>query len=815
MKIALNSQIITLEQKPSELQLKKLNRYSNWQTLDVSVDDIERFVISGYALCGALRTGGIKESNIETVTFLFVDLDNKNGEFLNVNEILELDWVRNRACLVHHTISSTPKKPKLRIIFALSEGVDLETAKVTLIHLQDYFSECGVDKSCIDPSRLYYGSDKGIIYKNSENRLEPVTVENSVEYVEPTAKTYHGHWSIIQDDLGHVIENREAFFRLFFPDITGLSQKTPQRANIVEQWIGEPTYRESSSGKSFEIFFNQDGSITWCDKSDPKNLSGHFIDYYYRYINNNIETGIPRGEHGIYYNTLRLIYAACSIEFDESKYVKSAASETYADFCDNKNGVRHPNPLKFAEGFLTQYPHIYYAEKSKEYFVYNGKFYDKHTAKQFDSYVAAWVRSLFNDVAISDFYRMFGDPIMFSKIVRQLNYILKKSYTIELFQNDTNYIPFSNGLYDKNKVTLIEHTPDILTTYALDFDFEVTPTRYHTEQFTKLLSALISNETAVETLLRWIRCAIALKGSEIGVLAGLCGTPGSGKTAIAESVLSMLKLTEAQENERLTYSGSFHTIFGDSSNFGSSKLLGRKIICLSEFTSFEKLTHSEISKLKDVIGVDSFEVNYNIKYGGEGVTRESIAFMMTSQDIPEIRTEDQGLLRRMFWVKFHHSKDNLSFDFNLLKNNQFLKGLLIELLSEYSDADLDYFSAYETGEVVDDIESAIKNNVSKTSIRTKKKFHQYTDSVNREIAEESDPFVEAIVQLFELGDGRLESSVIRSEIKGYFAEHEIYHGKIDGRLFGKKVNSALKTLYPDYDGYDKNNRVYRGLKLKK
>lgn len=792
-----------LGHKPNQDELKSLNTIDKWQTVANGATGliIEKFITAGNSICGAVKDGGISDSNITKVSLLFIDIDTLD----KIENVLSLDVVKNHALLVHHTFSSTESNPRLRVVYLLDDYIDKKLAKATLVKLHRIFgTDIDVDKSCIDPGRLYYGSSKGVIFRNYENRLPSdygldqfdsgVVKEYETDDTTVSSEKLTGIWKIIREDLADIFSDIGMFLAIYFPDISDIKEITPQRSNVERQFRGNPTYRDSTSGLSFDIFFNDDGSVTWCDKSNPQEIKGHFIDYYYRFSNGDIKKGIPFEDHKAFYNTLKMIYDQASVEFIKGKFIAEKVKNEipHLDLFIIKHtqkGVRiKPNQIKIAEVFLSEHPYHFYCLADKCVYFWNDEIaiYEKYESKQVSKLLIDWLKSLFGDEHLAVYYEYFSESIL--NACQSLIVKMIEKVESDLPKQSENIIPFANGFFNIQTREFEQPNAKFLNLYRLPYNYTPDDTGY-LDIFRDLLSELLADKDQLSDVIKWLTIAVNLRGSHANTVAGFYGDSGSGKTAVTEAILDLIS-----PGRDITMSANFTTILGDRSNYGSSQLIGKKLVCFSEFSSFHELSQNELSRFKDLTAAKSFTVDYNVKYGAKGSSKEAFGIMMTSQDIPEIDIADIGLYRRLFWIGFKKSTKDLSSQFELLTDEHFLSNLYSDFLKlPY----LEYIEYFQNGSFTE-------------SENFKKIAH--------EISKKSDPFIEAFEELIEVTNDpkdRIKLSNLNQRFSEYFTIENIYVRRYDSRRFNKLFQRAYQMICPTSKiDYNTNNKYYKGIKFR-
>lgn len=109
---------------------------------------------------GYFRGNRRVESEFVSSQLLALDLDDCP---LSLTELEMYPFITDYAYLMYPTPSSTPDKPKTRVLFVLDEPVEGEHAarrwRMMQLGLMEYFRDLKPDDACKDPARLFYGSE--------------------------------------------------------------------------------------------------------------------------------------------------------------------------------------------------------------------------------------------------------------------------------------------------------------------------------------------------------------------------------------------------------------------------------------------------------------------------------------------------------------------------------------------------------------------------------------------------------------------------------------------------------------------------------
>ncbi|WP_322105252.1 signal recognition particle [Paraburkholderia sp. J41] len=128
------------------------NFAAGFENLTLSLHEIAAAVAKGYSWC-AQHTNRRNAANFVCTDVLGVDLD----EGWTLDSLLAHDLVVNHGLLIYETYSSTPERPRYRVMFrspyTIINAEDMRKILRGLVRLLD------ADESCVDPCRGYYGNE--------------------------------------------------------------------------------------------------------------------------------------------------------------------------------------------------------------------------------------------------------------------------------------------------------------------------------------------------------------------------------------------------------------------------------------------------------------------------------------------------------------------------------------------------------------------------------------------------------------------------------------------------------------------------------
>lgn len=98
------------------------------------------------------------ETHFVSSQLLALDLDNCPLDMYQLDD--KYPFISEYMFMMYPTPSSTPEKPKTRVLFVLDEIVDSPSRwRILQLALMEHFAELRPDDACKDPARLFYGCE--------------------------------------------------------------------------------------------------------------------------------------------------------------------------------------------------------------------------------------------------------------------------------------------------------------------------------------------------------------------------------------------------------------------------------------------------------------------------------------------------------------------------------------------------------------------------------------------------------------------------------------------------------------------------------
>lgn len=164
-----------------KLQGKRAH-HTNFSTRNLTLPELVDHISCGKTFAPACFKGNYRaKNNFQSAQMLALDLDDAG---LSIEELAQDPFIREYACIIYATPSSTPEHPRSRVLFRLSEpvigAVRFEALQTGLIRLLDHLKP---DPACKDASRMYHGSAGCENWPGYENVL-PLEMVGDLTYTD-------------------------------------------------------------------------------------------------------------------------------------------------------------------------------------------------------------------------------------------------------------------------------------------------------------------------------------------------------------------------------------------------------------------------------------------------------------------------------------------------------------------------------------------------------------------------------------------------------------------------------------------------------
>lgn len=130
---------------------------SGFTNRDVDIMELCNAIYIGRAYCPWMQ-GKRKVDNFLVAQHIAVDIDSgdKRG---SIDELTRHPLVQGYGAIIHETPSSTPDKPRARVIFLLDEVIDTARGYKAAIQVVTNLFD-GADPACVDAARFFFGNGK-------------------------------------------------------------------------------------------------------------------------------------------------------------------------------------------------------------------------------------------------------------------------------------------------------------------------------------------------------------------------------------------------------------------------------------------------------------------------------------------------------------------------------------------------------------------------------------------------------------------------------------------------------------------------------
>ena len=173
------------DHKPTADETK---RYIHYGLSGIYVDNLQLtmsgIACSGWSFCPASFNGTRKNANFAEQQMYFLDIDNDiSGNLITPEQVLEqCKDLSFPPFVMYHSFSSIPKAPRFRVGFKMDQPIADYNASQALQRLTMAIFGKKIDKSCKDPARLFYGSNKGILHYDA---AATVSTEDIIKHGTP------------------------------------------------------------------------------------------------------------------------------------------------------------------------------------------------------------------------------------------------------------------------------------------------------------------------------------------------------------------------------------------------------------------------------------------------------------------------------------------------------------------------------------------------------------------------------------------------------------------------------------------------------
>ena len=618
---------------------------------ETSLQQLAQLIESGVTIQGAqLRSKKVSDENTDTrflrQQLFAVDLDNvykdkETGQkrklpdaYETPERILEISRGAGLTpCIIAESFSSTTELRKFHVLFASDKPVtDISQARQIILNLQDVFGSA--DEACKDPARILFGTtaDKAVYVCNTLNTAESLLTAHSAGSLT---------WDSIIDDKE---DKAEQFLQSAFDrteaDPFRLLQMIDPNALSYEEWCRvTASYKlyEDADRSLWEAWNNQYSKVK--PKADLRSYDGLTGKGVSKGTLKHFAKQHSPAEYESYIKELRPAPSAKANNKSAKKKNSEQADDTQEiDKAAQRKEIMLRNASRsgfvLPEGELPPYIYEVYDNKGdfKGYAVSCPLLADyirKHSNyifvknEAFDGVRRYWYINgcyrLISDDELKGFIKQyitaFDTTLLKMKDVNEVynNLITDRNFIKEQQLNaDENIINFRNGILRLDTMTLIPHSPQIMSTIQIPCNWNPQCCiNGRSPVFDSFLDTFTESDMVKKDfLMQYIGVCISnIKGYRMKKALFMVGPGDTGKTQLKS-------LTEMLLGEENTSPADLPDL---EKRFGASALYGKRLVGSSDM-SFA--TVSEIKLFKQITGGDEISIEkkckdaFNYRYNG-------------------------------------------------------------------------------------------------------------------------------------------------------------------------------------------------------
>lgn len=618
---------------------------------ETSLQQLAQLIESGVTIQGAqLRSKKVSDENTDTrflrQQLFAVDLDNvykdkETGQkrklpdaYETPERILEISRGAGLTpCIIAESFSSTTELRKFHVLFASDKPVtDISQARQIILNLQDVFGSA--DEACKDPARILFGTtaDKAVYVCNTLNTAESLLTAHSAGSLT---------WDSIIDDKE---DKAEKFLQSAFDrteaDPFRLLQMIDPNALSYEEWCRvTASYKlyEDADRSLWEAWNNQYSKVK--PKADLRSYDGLTGKGVSKGTLKHFAKQHSPAEYESYIKELRPAPSAKANNKSAKKKNSEQADDTQEiDKAAQRKEIMLRNASRsgfvLPEGELPPYIYEVYDNKGdfKGYAVSCPLLADyirKHSNyifvknEAFDGVRRYWYINgcyrLISDDELKGFIKQyitaFDTTLLKMKDVNEVynNLITDRNFIKEQQLNaDENIINFRNGILRLDTMTLIPHSPQIMSTIQIPCNWNPQCCiNGRSPVFDSFLDTFTESDMVKKDfLMQYIGVCISnIKGYRMKKALFMVGPGDTGKTQLKS-------LTEMLLGEENTSPADLPDL---EKRFGASALYGKRLVGSSDM-SFA--TVSEIKLFKQITGGDEISIEkkckdaFNYRYNG-------------------------------------------------------------------------------------------------------------------------------------------------------------------------------------------------------
>lgn len=732
----------------------KYNHSKYWETSIVTCESLIEIINQGNAIRAGIKINGNGKEHVTALYYLLLDFDKSSLQKTLQNPLT------GYAAFWYYSPSYQPGvNEKHRLVFRFESPKTPEDYELIYQHM--LLSYPDADKACKDCGRFFYGSKK------------PCTVIDTANIIDDaTAEAWLAQAKVNKSVTG--ISKREARVKPEENDVGITSEQPPITIttlvlqHIYEQWqeklegdieklyywknhrwwqapriepnpqtgvdrlvwhCGNPwNPPKDEKPSSFMITdFGDDLPPMWCDitgtfeklhseKGELKRGST-IIEYHYQ-LHSDPKLGVvkkniyPKGLEGELSDFKRVVDDLCK-EIGINKVDWKAVSQRLRK--EKKTGL-----TAFIRETFAGLVYKTSTDKTEVYYALNQNLLSDspYTWKMYNNPNTFYTNCVKPVIAANYDERVACDPEV-REIIQEV--FSDWNYTIETPpQENIEYLPYKNGVFDLNSKELIpwnELQIPLYNNYILPYEYQkVSDDDPLIEKFKAFWGMWTHSEDYGKILLNWIVTNVHRKGYETGIMVGLFGASGKGKTAYNNLIKNLLGDYAVKPETETFFSGYNHA---------NEILEGKYFVFFEELTGKSSVTgRANVAPLKKLAGSPKEKaITINRKGISQYTIKSKAAYGFDCEKMIQL-PDEKGYIRRIIFVQIND---------DLIPINEYAEFLEFE-------QHLDKISSWCAQQDIDTAKNAIKSSAQSTDVR------QALSNIKRE----NDTFAQFILEKLEI-----------------------------------------------------------------
>ncbi len=672
-KIACNNNK-TKEQLREDLGDKKLglNTLKNWRNLSGTADSLFKVISKGASYRGCVKVGGNSKGDIEYVSFIALDFDDKEWK---ESDITGDPFFQKHANMWHRSPSWTDEWHKTRVIIIFDKPLSTDESETLLRYFLRKYPTA--DKAAKDAGRWFYGArnadwvfpinldntlptdkflakaykeEEEISNEKTEKRKKIITGDQtlSLSNTVPVSNTSH-------TDSGETGGVTEQFLRHIQSHLSSKFNKFYDIYNYIYDSYFHPDEEGNFRGiNPFKIHEGEESTkgLKVTEGEDP-DMPGIWYEYFKSDHGNILQYYFKVAKIGLLKKGKRRLY--------KGKELDEVFTRVCKDFCiyfdlplfQFKTG-RKKKSLKVDEFLKDIYAFI--SETLPKYVYRAGWESSKSTFIYYKINEGLWtISNNINDIYASLITPLISnefnkDIALNSDVIQYITNILLRDdifnvYRSKLFfdeENNPGIIPLKDGDFDlKNKLFVDRFDEGIKNDYRFNAPYK------NPKECKKNVDRVISwikdvyDKNQAKMIISWLIVNAQCLGHKLDKILAIYGTPGTGKSVVGNLVTGMMQGVSMTED--------YDNFLGEhNSKFSFQSLDGKKSIYIDEFVADNK-AWIKLKKItgnkKPIINIEKKGLSpYQIRFTGLITTTTQDRFIIPNSD-------DGGIRRRLMLLK--------------------------------------------------------------------------------------------------------------------------------------------------------------------